>query len=83
MIQRKLDKWVWFTLDGDGKLDGICGIHVDDMIGAIRADRVINKACEILTSRLCYGIWKHDADLTFTGCEVKTVQGEEQVKQLT
>ena len=81
MRQHPLDKCIWYTVDASGKLDAILGVHVDDLIGAMKADGEMVMACEQLAMKLKFGSWKQGPDLVFTGCEVKTVDGEVHMKQ--
>ena len=75
--QHRMDKCVWFALtDADNKLDGILGIHVDDMLGAAAPGGKTAAACEELSRRFKFGSWKTGSNLTFTGCDVITVDGE-------
>ena len=74
--QHRMDKCVWFALGNDGELDGILGIHVDDMLGAAAPGGNTAAACEELSTRLKFGSWKTGPQLTFTGCEVNTIDGE-------
>ncbi len=48
MWQHPLDKCIWYTVDASGKLDGVIGVHVDDLIGAMKVDGEMDKACEQL-----------------------------------
>ena len=79
--QHALDKCVWFLQDEHGELDGIVGIHVDDMIGAMKPDGAMQKACAKLATRLKFGKWSTGADLVFTGCELRTENGEITIMQ--
>ena len=79
--QHALDKCVWFVHDEHGELDGIVGIHVDDMIGAMKPDGAMQKACAELATRLKFGKWSTGADLVFTGCELRTENGEITIMQ--
>ena len=63
---------MWFVLDAERNLDGIVGIHVDDMRGAFKPGGLMQVACEELAVRLKFGKWCTDADLIFTGCEIRT-----------
>ena len=75
--QHRMDKCVWFALtDADNQLDGILGIHVDDMLGAAAPGGKTAAACEELSRRFKFGSWKTGNQLTFTGCDVITVDGE-------
>ncbi len=81
MRQHALDKCVWFLHDEHGKIDGIVGIHVDDMIGAMKPDGAMQKACAELATRWKFGKWNTGADLVFTGGEIRTENGEITIMQ--
>ena len=62
-------------------MDGIVGIHVGDMLGTMKTDGIMHRACEELAQRLKFGKWCHGSDLVFTGCETHTENCEISVKQ--
>ncbi len=56
--QPRLDKCVQYTLEAAGKLHCVLGVHVDGLIGAMKADYGMVNICERLASRLKFGSWK-------------------------
>ncbi len=80
MRQHPLDKCIWYTVDASGELDGIIGVHVDDLSCAMKMGGETFKVCEQPALKLKFGSWKPGPELVFTGCEVKTVAGEVHVK---
>jgi hypothetical protein len=46
LLQHPLDICIWFTVDEAGKLDGILGVRMDDLIGAMAPVGKMAAACE-------------------------------------
>ena len=67
MIQSQLDPCL-FTLRKEGKLVGLCGVHVDDIIGG--GTHEMMKALEKLKSRLPFGDYRAYT-IRYTGVEIR------------
>ena len=60
-----------FILMEEGKIVGVCGIHVDDfLIGGDRTNQRFLKAEADLQQAYRWGKWQH-RDFTFAGCDLK------------
>ena len=67
LTQSQLDPCLWF-LRRDGVLQGICGIHVDDLIGG--GTKEMTKALEELKTRLPFGDFRNST-IRYTGIEIR------------
>ena len=71
MVQHRLDQCFWLSHDLHGKLNGMLGLHVDDVVGGGDEQGPFAKKIEEIRAKLRFGHWKIGADFVFCGVLVR------------
>ena len=65
--QHPLDPCLWLSFDDNGKLNGIIGLHVDDVLGCGCSEGPFRQKFEEIRAALRWGHWKEGGPMTFCG----------------